>query len=335
MHIDCSHGEGGGQVLRTSLSLSAACGIPVTLDNIRAGRTTPGLRPQHKAVVSAMSAVCGASVSGHDIGSVTLDFSPSTPSPGSYRVDIGTAGSVTLLCHALLVPLSLAGGASHVEVVGGTDVPWSPTLDYFAHVTLPFLSQVGITATVSCSQRGYYPRGGGVVSMDVQPWNERHGAGTLKFHEPDSICISSCSTGLPERVAVEQADAAASAFSDFDTHIALDRTGRGKGSSITLWAMAGDIPVGASRIGTRGLHARDAGAQAASDLRSALDANAADPYLPDHAAVFLALSGGLTRIPLSHVTSHLETVLWVTQQFVPCDVSLHGGMLSVLPLKKE
>ncbi len=331
MHIDCSHGEGGGQVLRMSLSLSAACGIPVSLDNIRAGRTTPGLRPQHKAVVSALSAVCGASVSGYDIGSRSIAFSPSRLTPGTYGSDIGTAGSASLLCHALLVPLSRAGGVSHVDVVGGTDVPWSPTIDYFSHVTIPFLSLMGIRATVSCAQRGYYPRGGGVVSMDVYPWDERHGAGTLTYREPDTICISSCSAGLPERVAVEQADAAASAFPDCDTDIIVDRCGRGRGSSITLWAMAGDIPVGASRIGKRGLCARDVGAQAASDLTGTLAAGAADHYLPDQAVSFMALSGGLTRIPLSRVTSHLETVLWVTKQFIPCGASLHGGMLSIWP----
>lgn len=328
MDIDCSYGEGGGQVLRTALGLSAALGSPVSLTNIRSGRTVPGLRPQHKTVVAALADVCKAAVSSYGVGSTSLDFLPSVPHPGTYRFDIGTAGSATLLCQALLLPLSLSGESSHVEVVGGTDVPWSPTTDYFSKVTLPFLSRVGITARASCQRRGYFPKGGGILSFDVEPWEKRTGTHSLAVKKPRSISISSCAAGLPERVAAEQADAAASLFPDMAIDVSYDRSGVGKGSSITLWSQAGDVPIGASCVGRKGLAARDVGIKAADDLLRTIASGGADPHLPDQAAVYMALSGRHCELPLSEETSHLSTVLWVIRQIVKSDIRVRGGMLA-------
>lgn len=144
LSIDGSQGEGGGQVLRTSLSLAALTGRSFTLTNVRANRQQPGLRPQHLTAVRAVAAVCGAIVQGDALNSAELVFRPQLPPQGgSYRFDVaeaapgGSAGAVTLIWQAIVWPLLFAGGKSHVTLRGGTHVPFSPPFDYLAQVVLP------------------------------------------------------------------------------------------------------------------------------------------------------------------------------------------------------
>lgn len=329
LHIDCSQGEGGGQIVRTALGLSVALGVPVALDGIRAGRKVPGLRPQHRTVVEALAAISSAKASEPALGATSLTFVPGRTVPGSYSFDIGTAGSATLLAHALLLPLSMADAPSCVTLRGGTDVPWSPTVDYYAHVTAPFLSRLSLSASVTCLQRGYYPRGGGTLRLQVAPWKDRRSLGRLSFSEPESVTVSSSSAGLPDRVAQEQAEAAASVLSAYEVEVLLDRTGHGTGSAITVWADAGGFPVGASCIGRKGLPAREVGLAAAKEFLSVLDARAADPHLPDQVLPFMAMADGCSSLPLSEVTSHLTTMQWLVRNVAAIPVTVEGGMLFV------
>jgi RNA 3'-terminal phosphate cyclase (ATP) len=168
--IDGSTGEGGGQVLRTALSLAAMLGQPVQISNIRAGRKQPGLRPQHVQSVKAAAAICNARLEGVQEHSRELRFEPQTPpQPGVYVFDIGTAGAATLVLQTVLLPLALAGGPPTVVVRGGTHVAWSPPCDYVEQVYLPALAPLGIHCTVELVRWGFYPRGGGEIRATIEP----------------------------------------------------------------------------------------------------------------------------------------------------------------------
>jgi RNA 3'-terminal phosphate cyclase (ATP) len=173
--IDGSYGEGGGQVLRTCLALSAITGQTVRIGNIRAGRRKPGLQPQHLTGVRAVAKICDAAVEGAKLNSQCLRFEPrSTPLAGTYTFDVaqyakgGSAGSVSLVLQTVLLPLLLAEGKSNVTLRGGTHVAWSPPFDYVRRVFLPTLARMGGQAKASIEQWGWYPIGGGAVRAVVQ-----------------------------------------------------------------------------------------------------------------------------------------------------------------------
>ncbi|RPI00678.1 MAG: RNA 3'-phosphate cyclase, partial [Zetaproteobacteria bacterium] len=167
IHIDADRGEGGGQVLRTALALSAVRGVPIRLSGIRARRKAPGLRAQHLTAVGALAQICDAEVQGAGLGSCELTFAPGAVRAGQYHFDVGTAGSTALTLQALLLPLAVAGGPSRIVLTGGTHVPWSPPTDYLQAILLPRLAQMGIGAEATVERCGFYPRGGGRLVVDI------------------------------------------------------------------------------------------------------------------------------------------------------------------------
>jgi RNA 3'-terminal phosphate cyclase (ATP) len=174
--IDGSQGEGGGQVLRTSLALSAITGTPVTIGNIRARRPKPGLQRQHLAAVLAATRVCGGQVEGAELGSRELVLHPQRPAAGDYHFDIGSAGSTTLVLQTLLPILLHADGPSTVTITGGTHNGMAPPVEFLTESFLPQLHRVGVSATVELVRHGFYPAGGGAIRAVIQP-----GVGTLPF----------------------------------------------------------------------------------------------------------------------------------------------------------
>ncbi len=194
-------GEGGGQVLRTALSLSSVLSLPVRIENIRAGRPKPGLKPSHLTAVRALSAISSAEVDGDSIGSSSLLFSPGSARGGVFSFDTGTAGSITLIMQALLPVMVFSGGHFRVSISGGTDVAWSPPIDHTRNVLLPVLASAGAVIETEVERRGYYPKGGGKVRTEAGP-SSFHGlslsgslrGGAVKGH----LHIS----GLPSHVAL-------------------------------------------------------------------------------------------------------------------------------------
>ena len=174
--IDGRQGEGGGQILRTSLSLSALTGRPFRLNNIRANRSKPGLRPQHLTAVRAAAAICNADLRGADLNSTSLEFHPqSRPRGGEYYFDVaavakgGSAGSATLLFQAILWPLLFADRSSQLTLRGGTHVPFSPPFHYLAEVVQPVFARLGAHFLLTLREWGWYPVGGGSVTAVIQP----------------------------------------------------------------------------------------------------------------------------------------------------------------------
>src|SRR5215831_4423157 len=169
IRIDGSFGEGGGQIIRTAVTLSAITGKPIEIENIRKNRKLPGLRPQHLTGIRILSKICKAKVEGMHVNSTSLKFFPSDGLNLDIAEDIGTAGSISLVLQVLIPSVSIMGKSLKLSITGGTDVPWSPTLDYTKYVLAEAFSRIGINFTVEIKKRGYYPKGGGLVETTIIP----------------------------------------------------------------------------------------------------------------------------------------------------------------------
>jgi RNA 3'-terminal phosphate cyclase (ATP) len=344
--IDGSYGEGGGQILRTSLALSATTGQPVRLERIRAGRRKPGLMPQHLTAVRAAGRVCNAYVEGDKLDSQTLAFHPrSAPQAGAYTFDVaqaargGSAGSVSLILQAVLLPLAMAeGGPSEVTLLGGTHVAWSPPYDYIKRVYLPALARLGITAKVSIKNWGWYPIGGGRIQAAIQgpgsgaalPIPDPSLAGQNLRERGALLRVRglSASSNLPKHIRTRQEGAALQALRSNGVNARIevaDAPSKGQGTIVFLWAESENISAGFTALGERGKPAEQVAGEAADDLLNYLRGNAAlDCYLADQLVLPLALAAGPSEFTTESVTAHLLTNAWAVNQFFPGRVRVEG-----------
>jgi RNA 3'-phosphate cyclase len=322
--IDGSLGEGGGQVVRTSLALSAITGAPVRIHNIRARRPRPGLAAQHLTAVKAAQALCGARVSGARLGSTTLEFSPGPISGGTHSFAVGTAGAATLVLQ-VVVPIALhARVRTAVAVSGGTDVPWSPLADYFDGVFLAHLRRLGARVTFEIVRRGFYPKGGGELVLVTEPWAEQEAGGQIDLTSPGAIerleVISVASQDLATaRVAERQITgferAADTAWGEARSQRLYART-PSTGTSIHARLVTDTTVLGVCVLGVRGKPAERVGAEAADLLHSEWSSGAAvDRWMADQIVPYLGLRRGTVRT--STVTSHSETNMHVVERFLP------------------
>jgi RNA 3'-terminal phosphate cyclase (ATP) len=199
--IDGSQGEGGGQIVRTSLALSMLTGRPVEITNLRAGRDKPGLMRQHLTAVRAAVEISGAEVIGDEVGSQTLQFAPQAVQPGDYKFSVGTAGSATLVLQTVLPPLLVANGESQLTLEGGTHNPWAPPFDFLANTYLPLVNRMGPHVTASLERHGFYPAGGGRFSVSIQPTSELQGFDLLERGELQSRRAVGIVAKLPAQIA--------------------------------------------------------------------------------------------------------------------------------------
>lgn len=318
--IDGSQGEGGGQILRTALALSAVTGQGFEMVKIRAGRLRPGLRPQHLAAVRATAMACGARVGGAFDGSPDVRFEPGPPTPGEFRFETATAGSVTLVLQAVLGPLATAGRTSHVEVTGGTHVPASPSFHYLASHWAPVVERLGLVVRLSLPRAGFYPPGGGEVRAEVGSWERPAGLSLEERGALVAIRGTSGASKLKGDVARRQRDAAQGLLWEQRRIEAswevLDLPAISPGSFLLLEAIFEKSRAAFGLLGERGLRAEVLGDRAARRLLKFLDGEGAvDPHLADQMAVPLALARGGGRVTTSEVTRHLETVAAVVSLF--------------------
>jgi RNA 3'-terminal phosphate cyclase (ATP) len=324
VEIDGSYGEGGGQVLRTALSLSCITGRPLRLFNIRKRRKKPGLMHQHLTCVNAMSEISNAEVKGNDIGSSELIFIPGKVNPGNYRFDIKTAGSTSLVIQSLLPPLILARGSSHITIKGGTHAPFCPPYHYISDVFIPMLGRIGINIMPSIKRYGFFPKGGGEVSLKIIPAERIRGLRLLSRGRLLSIYGYSGVSKLPVSIAGRQKGAVIKRLSPIPAEIQiLDVSSIGEGTFVFLRAEYENSSAGFSSLGKKGKPAEVVGREAADEFLGFNDTSASlDPHLTDQIVLYLGLSGENSEFTTSRITQHLLTNLWVIGKFlkVRCEV---------------
>jgi RNA 3'-terminal phosphate cyclase (ATP) len=308
--IDGRMGEGGGQVLRTSLSLAALTGRSFRLTHIRANRSKPGLRPQHLTAVRAAARLCGAALSGDAIDSRTLEFRPAMPpQPGHYHFDVsavaggGSAGAVTLIAQTLLWPLLFAGGPSRVTLRGGTHVPMSPPWHYLAHVVRPVAARMGATFDLELRAWGWYPAGGGEATMTIQPL-ARLDAPPFAHIPVERVEGIAAVTNLPADIPQRMAGRATNLLAAAGRPAKIEprrENGAGPGAGIFLWLPQG----GFSALGRPGLPSEKVAEAAVAETLAFVDNTAmVDRHLADQLLLPLALAHGRARYTTDHVTLH-------------------------------
>jgi RNA 3'-terminal phosphate cyclase (ATP) len=334
--IDGSHGVGGGQILRTALTLSAMSGRALTIQRLRAGRPTPGLAAQHLTAVLSAAELCRAAVSGATLGSETLSFRPTVPPrAGDYLFDVaaaregGSAGAATLVLQTVALAALFAGGASRFCIRGGTHVPWSPPYDYIAHVWRPFLTRMGISLEVELARFGFLPVGQGEITARVSGLGSQASA-CLKPAEITapgplrSVSGRAIAANLPSHLAQRMVARATALLSGRAPAINLraeDVSAASAGAGLVLTAEYEHMSAGFGAFGARGKSSETVAGEAAGALLRHLRSGAAlDLHLADQAPLPLALACAPSTFTCEGVTRHLETNAWVIGQFGIADV---------------
>ena len=320
MRIDASAGEGGGQLVRTAIALAAIAGCAVELTGIRARRRRPGLARQHLAAVRAVAERCGARCTGAEAGSSFLRFEPSyPPRGGESRIEIGSAGSVTLVLQALLPVLAVAESSSRVVVTGGTDVPRAPPWDYFTEIFLPLVARFGVQAQARLLRRGYYPRGGGAIELEVWPQPLRAWSPEIRgdWHVHGTVHVARLAPDVAERMR-----AGAIAVFDRATPISVHTRAAvqsdSAGGAILLRAETDDALLGYARVAERGVRAEGIGRAVACALAADLATQASlDVCAADQLAIYYGLAASPARYRVRALSLHARTALWLVERLRP------------------
>lgn len=335
VQIDGAYGEGGGQILRTSLALACVTGQPVTVVNIRARRKNPGLAPQHLAGVRAVAEICCAHVEGDRLGSQRLVFRPGGPAvAGAYRWDVsevagrGSAGSVSLIVQTVLLPLLLAPGASRLRIRGGTHVPFSPPVHYLQEVFLPTL---GLPARLDLLAWGWYPQGGGEVAVEITGPATPRPLVLAERGPLERVTGVAAVTNLPAHIPQRMADRARSLLRDLGVPLEIEplrARGPGPGAGVFLTAHYARARAGFSALGQKGKASETVAEEACRDLLAHHQGSAAaDFHLADQLILPCALAaagGARSVITTARVTEHLVTNIHVVRQFLRAEITLTG-----------
>lgn len=316
--IDGSRGEGGGQILRSSLALSVVTGTPFRLEKIRARRKPPGLRPQHLACVAAAKAISNASVEGDSAGSSTLTFNPGPARHGDYRFAVGTAGSTTLVLQTVLPPLMMAPGTSTVEIEGGTHNPFAPPVEFLAESFLPVLRAMGADVSLELSRAGFYPKGGGSIKATIHGGHELSPLELLDRGDVDIQCRALLAN-LPAHIAGrEHAVLCRRLHLDArDGKTVMLRKVAGAGNAVVVTVQGHSVTETITAIGSKGKPAEVVANEAADEALTYLSANVpVGPHLADQLLIPLALAGG-GRFHTMMPTQHTRTNADILQLFLP------------------
>jgi RNA 3'-terminal phosphate cyclase (ATP) len=320
--IDGSKGEGGGQVLRTALTMSLATGQPCRIDNIRGGRPKPGLLRQHLTAVGAAAAVSHGRVEGAALGSRSLTFTPGSIRAGEYTFAVGTAGSATLVLQTVLVPLLLASRASTLTLEGGTHNPWAPPFDFLDRVFLPLINTLGPSVTASLEKPGFYPAGGGRFTIAITPSPRLAPLTLLERGKVVTRTAKVLIANLPRHIAEREASTALHLLNWNDGTAVIDEIAGGAGPGNVLMIEvtsehASEIVTG---FGETGLLAEAVAERAAKEMRRYLSAGVpVGLHLADQLQPVLALGSGGSYRTLS-LTRHALTNAEVIRQFVDVEI---------------
>ena len=332
LQIDGNFGEGGGQILRTTLSLSCILKKPVEIINIRRGRKVPGLQPQHLTSVSACKRISDGIIEGDSLQSTSLRFSPGNITGGEFAFDVAekkrSAGSTCLVLQTLFLPLSHALTSSKITVIGGTHVPWSPPFNYLKEIFAPMMKKIGCNIDLEIKKWGWYPMGGGEVVCIIQPTSKFHPLELTERGRLLHLSGISVVSNLPMSIAERQRNHSlkflqAKGFSADISHYQAPSIGQG--TFFLLKAEFENSVAGFSSLGEIGKRAERVAEDACEDFLRFMQTNGAvDPHLADQLIPYLALTEGNSVFTVSKITNHLLTNIWVVKQFMERDILVEG-----------
>jgi RNA 3'-terminal phosphate cyclase (ATP) len=331
VEVDGSILEGGGQILRSALAFSALLQKPVVVKRIRSKREKPGLQQQHLHGVIALQRITNADVKGAHVGSTEITFRPQNRHGGEIDINIGTAGAISLVLQALMVVAPFCEHPVVAQISGGTNVAWSPPIDYLQYVLLPRLLQMGYSGVVRLERRGYYPRGGGHVHADFSPVAHMDAISLVRADTVPQIAGKSHCGALERHVAERQAKAAAetlkgAGYQSVRMEIEHDPKTLCPGSGISLWTEGEtNRRIGSDALGERGVKAERVGQQAAQAFVEELKTGApVDRHQADMLIPYVAIARGETSFPVSEITLHTLTNIHVIEQFLDVKFTVKG-----------
>ena len=321
MEIDGSYGEGGGQILRTAVALSAITKKPIRIKNIRANRPNPGIKPQHYVAIKSIRDICNAETNGLEIDSSNLEFLPKKVKGGEYKFDIGTAGSTILVFQACILASLKTNEPLTITLTGGTDVKWSPSWDYFKHVFLPLIRKTGVSVNARLIKRGYYPKGGGEALLTIHPNKKIQPLQLDKKQEFSKVNGIINISNLPDHVSNRIKHAAIKTLfkKNLRSSIEIEQASSlSSGTGITLWTQTEDTVMGSTVLGERGVSSEEVGETAALNLLREIESDATlDVHAFDQLIPYMAISRniGYSSCIVCELSSHAKTNMWLIKQF--------------------
>lgn len=325
VHIDGSLLEGGGQILRITLGLSVLCVIPVRIYNIRLGRSKPGLAPQHLKGLQLMKKMTNAKVKGDELGSTEIEFWPTCLTGGYYTADTQTAGSIVLLLQVALPCIYFTNSEVTLTLRGGTNAEMAPQIDYTTEVFRPILEKFDATFDFDLKKRGYFPKGGGEVSIHTTPIKCLNPITLLDRGDIKTISGWSFVAGtLPIHMAHKMADSATKLIRQHYSQIKINierykerpemAIGNGSGIILVAETTTGCI-IGSSGLGKRSMTPEDTGRTVGQELvNNLLEGCCVDNYAQDQIIIFMALANGTSSVRIGKITQHTETAIYITEK---------------------
>jgi len=332
IEIDGSHGEGGGQIIRSAVSMSALTGKPCHIYNIRVKRQTPGLGYQHLTAVKAVGELCDAEIKGADLRSHEIYFSPNKIKSGKFDINIGTAGSITLVLQALIPAALHAPENLEFLIIGGTNVPHAPSPEYFQHIFSDYLRQMNVKIESNVLKYGFYPRGGGKMQIKIEPCKKLKPLYLMEKGKLQKIdCWSIASNQLKEAKVAERQ---IRGFEDelkmkIEKKNAVYTDTFSVGTNIHSHAHYENCKLGADALGERGLPAEKVGKNCALLLKKEINGNGCiDEHMSDQLLPFMALAKE-GKIRVNNITEHAKTNIYVIEQFLPVKFSIDNNIIEV------
>jgi len=360
IELDGSYIEGGGALVRVALALSTLTGKEFKVTNIRSGRPNPGLKPQHLTAIKSLKQICDAETNDIELGSSELVYKPGKIKRGIYEIDIGTAGSISLLSQALILPCLFAPGKITLKINGGTCGKWQASVDYLQNVLLPHLQKFVEKIELKVLKRGYFPKGGGEVHLEITP--------RFKLKEFDNVeslleelQFKAAKIKLTEQGELEQIRGNVNVSSELQDKEVGERIKKAAkqslnkfmapinirveysntfsiGGEIVLWAVFSrdgnvdfDNPIilGGDALVDKSKMSEEIGREAAEKLKKEIESEApVDYYLADQLVSFMALLPG-SEILASSVSNHAKTNIYVVEKFLPVGFKIEGNRIVV------
>ena len=326
--IDGSYGEGGGQIIRSAIALSVLTKKPVTINNIRSNRSNPGLRPQHFTAIKIMKTLCNAKTKNIKVGSSNIEFIPGILEAGNYNFNIGTAGSIILVFQTCILGCLKTKASIKINLIGGTDVKWAPTWDYFEQVFLPLIKKMGVKCNAQLIQRGYYPTGGGEAQITINPCEKVKPFNVSKKQDYKEVFGKIHLANLPEHIGTRMKHSAIKTLlkKNLKAQITIERaTTSSAGTGITLWSKSDESIIGTTMLGEQGILSEKIGESAAKNLLSEINKGVSlDVYAFDQIIPYLSVikNNDTSSFSVREISSHAQTNIWLVKQFLNADYNI-------------